>query len=38
MVFRDIDKNILGNLEDEHEFQSTIVESEEMQPGHKGLQ
>ena len=38
MVFKDIDKNILDNLEDEHEFESTIVESEEMQPGHKGLQ
>ena len=30
-VFRDIDKNILDNLEDEHEFEATIVESEEMQ-------
>ena len=30
-VFSDIDKNILDNLEDEHEFEATIVESEEMQ-------
>ena len=30
-VFRDIDKNILDNLEDEHEFEATIVESGEMQ-------
>ena len=30
-VFRDTDKNILDNLEDEHEFEATIIESEEMQ-------
>ena len=29
-VFRDTDKNILDNLEDEHEFETIIVESEEM--------
>ena len=30
-LFRDIDKNILDNLEDGHEFEAMIVESEEMQ-------
>ena len=30
-VLSDIDKNILDSIEDEHEFESLIVESEDMQ-------
>ena len=30
-IFKDIDKNILDNLEDEEEFEVMIVESEELQ-------